>query len=152
MFPDKTFNNRFDIKKVLTSQPDMLDDSIFNKDVYFRITSNNIGSWDDRWMFIGDNWDDQFVIKFFMPILVKGEIDVLLDNSLTPTYLPSESFHNSFSLSDVIPDWGFPDFGKYFTYLMIFFVIIIVLVFLPNVFLLFNTLIGILVKTIKPKK
>lgn len=151
MFPDSTFDNRFDARKILTSEPAMLDESIFGKDVYFRITSNNIGSWDNRWVFLGDEWDDQFVIKFFMPILVKGKIEVALDSKLIPTYTPPVSYHHSFSLSDLLPDWGIPDVGKYLTYALLLFAGIIVVIFLPNVFVLVNSLLGIVVRMVTPK-
>jgi hypothetical protein len=152
MFPDRTFDSRFDARKILTSEPSMLDESIFGKDVYFRITSNNIGSWDKRWVFIGDEWDDQFVIKFFMPLLVKGKIEVALDSKLIPTYTPTDSYYQHFSLSDLIPDWGIPDFGKYLTYGLILFAGIIILIFLPNVFVLINSLLGVVVRMIKPAR
>lgn len=152
MFPDSSFAGRFDGRKILTSEPSLLDESIFGKDVYFRVTSNNIGSWDNRWMFIGDEWDDQFVIKFFMPLLVKGKIEVALDSDLIPAYTPRDSYYQHFSLSDLIPDWGIPEFGKYVTYAILIFAGIIVLIFMPNVFVLINYLLGIVVRMVKPSR
>lgn len=148
---DPTLGGRFDASSVLQNKPENVDESIFNKDVYFRITSNNIGSWDEKVVFWGEEWDDQFTIKFFMPILVKGELDVVLNPDLIPKYQPTEAYYNRFTLGDLVPDWGLERFGKILSYILMIFCLVVLVVFMPNVLGMFNSLFGLLIRKIKQR-
>ena len=138
LFSEPTLNNRHNPVQLKQNQFPNTANSIFNKAVYFRIQSNNIGSWDKKGLFFGTEWDDQFTITCLMPILVKGKFEVVLDSKFRPSYIPNEAYFNHVSFSDIIPDWGLSRIGKYISYGFIVFIHIVAILFIPQLFTLIN--------------
>lgn len=149
LFYDPTLNNRHQPMQLEQDQLKNTDKSIFNREVYFRIESNNIGSWDKKGLFFGTEWDDQFTITCLMPILVKGKFDVVLDSKFRPSYRPPAAYMNTVHLADILPDWGLSGIGKYLSYGFIVFILLVVILFVPQLFVLINAVFKKLAQKIK---
>ncbi len=149
LFSEPTLNNRHHPMQLTRQQLTSSDKSIFNKAIYFRIQSDNIGSWDKKGLFFGTEWDDQFTITFLMPVLVKGQFDVLFDSELKPTYAPRQAYFNSVQPSDIIPNWGLAGIGTYISYGFIVFILIVAILFVPQLFTLINAFFKRIVHQIK---
>ena len=148
LYSDRSLGNRYNESNLVSSfNTSGLPESIFNKDYFFRITSKNIGSWKKN--FGIDKWDDRVTFTFLLPILVKGSFDVVLPSDLIPEYIPPKAYAKSFELADLVPDWGLNNLGKYITYGFATFIIIVVILFVPNILILLNTIVGLLIAALK---
>lgn len=144
LYEDSTLGNRYDeAERVSKFNTTGLSDSIFNKDYYFRITSKNIGSWERNLGF--DKWDDRVTFTFLLPILVKGTLDVILPSDVIPEYQPPHAYVKTFTLADLLPDWSLGGVGRYITYAFLAFIVVVTIILFPNIFVLFNTLLGVLI-------
>ncbi|MEW5846169.1 MAG: hypothetical protein AB1777_07885 [Bacteroidota bacterium] len=86
--------------------------NIWNRKYYFRVHSKNIGARQTGILWNRRNFDEQIEFTFLLPLLVAGNWDVQLPWEVIPAMEAPQPYYKSFSIKNLLPDWGMGGFGK----------------------------------------
>lgn len=86
--------------------------NIWNRKYFFRIHSKNFGARQTGILWNKKTFDEQVEFTFLMPLLVVGSWDVQLPWEVIPTMEAPQPYYKSFSIKNLLPDWGIGSLGK----------------------------------------
>ncbi|MEJ5315963.1 MAG: hypothetical protein WHS63_03065 [Tenuifilum sp.] len=86
--------------------------NIWNRKYYFKIHSKNIGARKTGILWNAKTFDEQIEFTFLLPLLVVGNWDVQLPWEVIPTMEAPQPYYKSFSIKNLLPDWGLGGIGK----------------------------------------
>ena len=84
---------------------------IWNKPYYLKLYFNNLGTWRNG-IFSQNEYHDQVIYKFVMPIFVVGSWDIIAPQEILPDWLPPEPYIRKITLKNFLPFWNLGFIGK----------------------------------------
>ncbi|CAM1365575.1 hypothetical protein [Tenacibaculum xiamenense] len=104
------------------------DATVWNKPIYAKVYCSNIGTYRNLFR----KGDEKISFELVMPLLVRGNWDIRIPNSIIPEYKPLPPYRRT--LADVlIPSWGIGFFGKIASSLLYIVILVVIgLVFLKK--------------------
>ncbi len=100
--------------------------NIWDRPYYIRLSSKNIGSRNKLTAIKGR--DDMITMEFLMPLFVVGDLEVTIPSELMAEWNPPDPWNKSFSLKNLLPEWGLSGFGKFFSGILIGGIVFLILI------------------------